>query len=320
VTDSIDMSAFIEARSDQLNADDLLDSPRTITITRVSGTGSAEQPVAVHYEGENGRPFMPCKTVRRIMVGAWGKYTDKYVGRAMTLYRDPAVSFGGMVVGGIRVSHMSHIDSEKTLALQVTRGRKAPFKILPLETKPQPASDLAVALKAITDAADEGLEALGNVWKQKWMAPHREALQIDLDRLKLVAAAKGASAEGNASASAGTAHSSDAGSSTENGSTTSDSGQTATTNASPSDAKPRTLGEQLGLDDPHPGEAKAAEILAEIGDCISPLDVTALVNRHKDDIAAMPDPLGVKIEVAADKRRKEIEAERAKAGATEAAE
>jgi energy-coupling factor transporter ATP-binding protein EcfA2 len=83
---------------------------------------------------------------------------------------------------------------------------------------------------------------------------------------------------------------------------------------------PRTLGEQLGLDDAHPGEAKAAEIVAEIGDCISTLDVTALVNRHKDDIAAMPDELGVKIEVAADKRRKAIEAERAKAGAKEAAE
>jgi hypothetical protein len=84
--------------------------------------------------------------------------------------------------------------------------------------------------------------------------------------------------------------------------------------------KPGTLGEQLGLDGPHPAEAKAAEIIAEIGDCISTLDVTALVNRHKDDIAAMPDELGVKIEVAADKRRKEIEAERAKAGAKEAAE
>jgi hypothetical protein len=184
MTDSIDMSAFIEARSDQLNADDLLDGPRTITITRVSGTGNGEQPVAVHYEGENGRPFMPCKTVRRIMVGAWGKDAAQYVGRSMTLYRDPAVAFGGMQVGGIRVSHMSHIDGEKTLALQVTRGRKAPFKVLPLAMKPQPADDQAVALKALTEAAEEGLDALGNVWKQKWMAPHREALQVDLDRLK----------------------------------------------------------------------------------------------------------------------------------------
>jgi hypothetical protein len=124
------------------------------------------------------------------MVGVWGKDASQYVGRSMTLYRDPSVAFGGMQVGGIRVSHMSHIDGEKTVALMVTRGRKAPFKVLPLKTKVQPADDQAVALKAITDAAEEGLEALANVWKQKWMAPHREALQIDLERLKIVAEAK----------------------------------------------------------------------------------------------------------------------------------
>jgi hypothetical protein len=139
----IDMTRFIAARSDQLNADDLIDAPRTITITKVTAQpDAAEQPVSVHYEGDGGKPFKPCKTVRRIMVGVWGKDASKYVGRSMTLYRDPAVAFGGMQVGGIRVSHMSHIDSEKTVALQVTRGRKAPFKIKPLRGAPkQPETD-----------------------------------------------------------------------------------------------------------------------------------------------------------------------------------
>jgi len=135
----IDMTAFIAARSDQLNADDLIDAPRTITLTKVTAQpDAAEQPVSVHYEGDNGKPFKPCKTVRRIMVGVWGKDASKYVGRSMTLYRDPTVAFGGMQVGEIRVSHMSHIDSEKTVALQVTRGRKAPFKIKPLKVDQQP--------------------------------------------------------------------------------------------------------------------------------------------------------------------------------------
>jgi hypothetical protein len=195
MTEAVDMSRFIEARSDQMNADDLLDAPRTITITRVSATpDSAEQPVTVHFEGDNGKPFKPCKTVRRIMVGVWGADASKYVGRSMTLYRDPTVSFGGMQVGGIRVSHMSHIDGEKTVALMVTRGRKAPFKVKPLAQKVQPAPDVSVALQAIEDAAEHGLEALKAAWSQKWMAPHREALQADLERLKKAAAAKGAPA------------------------------------------------------------------------------------------------------------------------------
>lgn len=137
MTEQLDMSQFVAARSDQLNSDDLLDGPRTIKITRVSGTGSTDQPVAVHYEGGEGRPFKPCKTVRRLMIAAWGKEAANYVGRSMTLYRDPKVSFGGMEVGGIRVSHMSHLDEQKTLALLVTKGRKAPFTIKPLVTEPQ---------------------------------------------------------------------------------------------------------------------------------------------------------------------------------------
>jgi hypothetical protein len=142
MNDHVDMSDFIAARSDQLNADDLMDNPRTITITKVTASpDSAEQPVSIHYDGGEGRPFKPCKTVRRIMVSVWGKDASKYVGRSMTLYRDPAVSFGGMQVGGIRVSHMSHIDGDKTVALMVTRGRKAPFKVQPLKNAPtSPAS------------------------------------------------------------------------------------------------------------------------------------------------------------------------------------
>jgi hypothetical protein len=294
VTDSIDMSAFIEARSDQLNADDLLDSPRTITITRVTGTGSAEQPVAVHYEGENGRPFMPCKTVRRIMVGAWGKYTDQYVGRSMTLYRDPAVSFGGMVVGGIRVSHMSHIDGEKTLALQVTRGRKAPFKILPLKVQVQPADDQAVALKAITDAAEEGLDALANVWKQKWMAPHREALQVDLDRLKAHAAAKsGQGAAGQPSPAEASSE---------------------PPKASTSEAEAPNEGAEASSS-VHPGTAIADAIIAEINapENNAVMDVTRILTKHELDMQAMLDADAVRVEVAADKRRNAIRAEQEKA-------
>jgi hypothetical protein len=295
MTDHVDMSNYIAARSDQMNADDLLDAPRTITVTKVSATpDSAEQPVSIHYEGDNGKPFKPCKTVRRIMVGVWGKDASQYVGRSMTLYRDPTVAFGGMQVGGIRVSHMSHMDGEKTVALMVTRGRKAPFKVLPLVAKVQPADDLAVALKALTDAAEEGLDALGNVWKQKWMAPHREALQVDLDRLKAIAAAKGKSSEPEQPASG--------------------------------DEQPAVQTDAFGLepvaDAPHPGTAKADAIIAKIDDPATnaEMDVTSILASHETDIEAMRDDDAIRVEVAADKRRKAIRDEQEAARVKEAAE
>lgn len=135
----IDMSAFIAAKSDQLNADDLAGGPRTITITGVrANTDSAEQPISIHFEGDDNKPFKPCKTVRRIMVGVWGSNASNYIGRSMTLYRDGKVSFGGMQVGGIRISHMSHMEREMIVAANSTRGKKAAHKIFPLKTEERP--------------------------------------------------------------------------------------------------------------------------------------------------------------------------------------
>ncbi len=131
----IDMTRFIEAKSDQLNADDLIGGPRTITITRVSAN-DGDQPVNVYFDGDNGKPFRPCKTIRRVMVAMWGTDASQYVGRSMTIYRDPSVQFGGMQVGGIRISHMSHIDNEKTVVVMKSKGKKAGMAIKPLVTRP----------------------------------------------------------------------------------------------------------------------------------------------------------------------------------------
>lgn len=137
MNDVIDMSRFIEAKSDQLNADDLIGSPRTITVTRVTGN-EGDQPIAIHYEGDGGKPFKPCKTIRRVLMAVWGKYANEYVGRSMTLYRDDSVTFGGLQVGGIRISHMSGIDKETTVVVLKSKGKKAGMKIQPLRMDQKP--------------------------------------------------------------------------------------------------------------------------------------------------------------------------------------
>jgi hypothetical protein len=175
---SLDMTESIAPKSDQLNAEDLLSGPRTFTIADVK-RGSAEQPVDVHLVEFPGRPFKPSKTVRRLMVNAWGPDAASYVGKRMTLYRDPAVKFGGMDVGGIRVSHMSHLSKPMTVALTVTRGKRAPFVVQPLVdavTLPAPAVS-TVSPDAITrdqvialgEAMTNGLELAERDAKLKWL-------------------------------------------------------------------------------------------------------------------------------------------------------
>ena len=134
----MDLTPTLAPKSNQINADDLVAGPRTITITRVTA-GNAEQPVAVHHEGDT-RPWYPCKSMRRVLVAAWGADASQYVGRRVTLIRDPEVSYGGMKVGGIRISHLSDLDGPLSIALTVTRQKRATYRVQPLPAAPPAAA------------------------------------------------------------------------------------------------------------------------------------------------------------------------------------
>ena len=153
-----DMSAAIIPKSDQLNSDDLIAGPITIKIAEVTIRGGQEQPVSIHFEGDNGKPYKPCKSMSRVLVANWGADAKQYIGRSLTLYRDPSVKWAGMDVGGIRVSHMSDIESAMTMALTATKGSRKPFTVKPLVSEPE------IDWKARIEAAAT-LDELGEVWK-----------------------------------------------------------------------------------------------------------------------------------------------------------
>lgn len=146
-----DMNSVIQPKSDQMNSDDLVGGPRTIRVSDVI-IKAGEQPISVFYEGDNGKPWKPCKTTARLMVAAWGADAKKYVGRSLTLYRDPAVKWAGMEVGGIRISHMSHIDADMVYAATVTKGKRAPIRVKPLKAEAIPLKVVAPT-EANTDDA-----------------------------------------------------------------------------------------------------------------------------------------------------------------------
>ncbi len=185
-----DMSAAIVPKTDQLNADSILTGPITVTISDVSIRPGTEQPVSIHYEGDEGRPWKPCKSMCRVLVSAWGPDAKAYVGRSVTLYRDPAVKWGGMEVGGIRISHMSHMESALTMALTATRGSKKLHTVRPLVAPVKPASatdEWAQWEKDLAECAT--LEALtvgfDHAWKAaKGNADARNRLKAAYDKRK----------------------------------------------------------------------------------------------------------------------------------------
>lgn len=188
-----DILETIEPKSDQLNADDLLGG-RTITIKVVDVTiEPGDQPVSLHFEGDNGKPYKPGKSMRRVLVNAWGVDTKLWVGRRMTLYRDDKVVFGGMQVGGIRISHMSDIKQNITMALTATRASRKPFTVEPLPGKaaaqvpapaPEPVDDLFALIEKGNEAAAGGM--LKTFWESLSLAQRKALGAAQLEAWKKI--------------------------------------------------------------------------------------------------------------------------------------
>jgi hypothetical protein len=131
---TMDLTESIIPRSDQINADDLIAGPITYTVREVV-KGAAEQPFDFLLV-ETDRAYRPSKTMRRVIVGAWGPEAANYAGRRLTLYREPSIKYGGQTVGGIRISHMSHISGPVEVMAQTARGKRETFTVQPIEAGP----------------------------------------------------------------------------------------------------------------------------------------------------------------------------------------
>lgn len=119
----------ITPKSDQLNSDDLTGITRVIRVTAVKRGSGKDQPVVIEYAGQDGRPYKPCKSMRRVLIAAWGEDGREWIGRSMKLYSDPEVKYGGVKVGGIRISQLSHMEKELKILLTSTRGRRDETRI-----------------------------------------------------------------------------------------------------------------------------------------------------------------------------------------------
>ena len=130
---AVNVGATIAPKSDQLNADDLIAGPITVRIVSVAANSTDSGPIRINIEGR--LPYYPCKGMRRVLVAAWGEDGSPYAGRYMTLYRDPEVKYGGIKVGGIRISHLSDIGADMYMALTVTRGKRAEYTVHRLDVQ-----------------------------------------------------------------------------------------------------------------------------------------------------------------------------------------
>ena len=110
-----------------------------------------------------------------MLVAAWGDDATEWVGRRAKLYGDPDVTFGRDRVGGIRVSHLSHIDQTVTANLTETRGKRKSHTVDPLPDAP--AAPTEADVNASTDTTQ-----LRSWWSAH---PHlQDTIKARVDELK----------------------------------------------------------------------------------------------------------------------------------------
>lgn len=163
-----DVSKALEAKSDQLNATDILGAEPVIRIRAVDVRGS-EQPIWVYFDGDNNRPWKPSKGMLRILAAAWGRDSDGWIGKHAQLMFEPSVIYAGKEVGGIRVKALSDIPpAGMNCALTISKTKREPYHVplLKVQSKAYPADKFEAGMPAMAKAMAEGKMTLPQVVAQ----------------------------------------------------------------------------------------------------------------------------------------------------------
>lgn len=160
-----DVSTFLEAKSDQLNAADIMGCNRVICIREVK-VKKGDQPVIVYFNGDNNRPWKPCKGMLRILAAAWGVESKAWVGKSAELYFEASVKYAGKEVGGIRIKSLSDIDKRGIqCSLTLNRTQREPYHVAHLEVTKEsyPEDKFEKAFQTMCKRMTEGTQSLQEI-------------------------------------------------------------------------------------------------------------------------------------------------------------
>lgn len=130
-----DVTHALAAKSDQLNAVDIMGNDLVIKIRDVKVTKTDAQPVWIYFEGDNNRPWKPSKGMLRILAAAWGNLSENWIGKHAQLFMNPSVRYAGKEVGGIQIRALSDIAQPLDLVLTLNRQTRNGYRVEVLTVK-----------------------------------------------------------------------------------------------------------------------------------------------------------------------------------------
>lgn len=157
MTQDVDIRAATKPKSDQLNYENFISGPQTFTVAKVT-PGDRDHPVFVHMVECPATPYKPSKGMLKCLASpdGWGDKSSQWTGKAITLYGDPTVIYGGVEVGGIKVGALEGIESDYETLISARRGVRKPHLIKKLEVAYYDAAKYDANLPAWLAAIDAG--------------------------------------------------------------------------------------------------------------------------------------------------------------------
>jgi len=179
--------ASTKAKSEQLNASDLLTGNITVTVESVHMKDPTEQqPMTISISGGH-MPWKPCKGMRTALIAAWGLPLSNWKGRQITLMNNPKVKYAGEEKGGIEIAGLSNLDEPFLIKITVSRQQKKVLTIQPIViATPEPPTFLdkwRAAFKGTTPAVLAYAKAIAEAYQERDLAK-LAAVTMGVDALK----------------------------------------------------------------------------------------------------------------------------------------
>jgi hypothetical protein len=160
--EEMNIREFVTIKSDRLNYENFIMGAKEFTISKLAKkTDQGKARLLIYFEGHEATPYWPSLGMIKCLSSpeGWGDapFAD-WIGRRMTLFGEPTVVYAGKEIGGIQISHISHIKGEYSTKITLRRGMRIDFTIEPLATKT--VSTPAPALQYPAATFDENLPAM----------------------------------------------------------------------------------------------------------------------------------------------------------------
>lgn len=160
-----DVTFAMEAKSNQLNAADIMGQERIIRIRDVNVL-KGDQPVSVYFDGDNNRPWKPSKGMIRILAAAWGTESKDWIGKSAQIYCDVSVIYAGKEVGGVRIRALSDIAvSGLRATIAISKQKREPYLVQFLDvSRPEyPADKFDADFEKMSAAMQSGKTSLQTI-------------------------------------------------------------------------------------------------------------------------------------------------------------